>query len=215
MSQRTRKTIFFSVLLFFFFRLSSTLVQDFCVGNLESAESPAGFTCKEATEVTVSDFVFSGLAKAGNTSNIIMAAVTPAFVNQFPGLNGLGISVARLDFAVGGVVPLHTHPAASEILFVKQGTIEAGFISSANSVYYTTLHKGDVMVFPKGLLHYQINAGSDTAVAIVSFSSPNPGLQITSFALFGNSLPSELVESVTFVSKAEVKRLKKILGGTG
>ena len=41
----------------------------------------------------------------------------------------------------------------------------AGFISSANSVYYKTLNKGDVMVFPQGLLHFQINGGWRTATA--------------------------------------------------
>ncbi|XP_074580178.1 auxin-binding protein ABP20-like [Curcuma longa] len=214
--QRTRKTIFLSVLFFFFvFMLTGTVAQDFCVADLAGVQTPAGFACKKVTQVTVSDFVFSGLGKAGNTSNIIKAAVTPAFVNQFPGVNGLGISAARIDIAVGGVVPLHTHPAASELLFVTQGSITAGFISTANSVYYTTLNKGDVMVFPQGLLHFQINAGGVTAVAIAIFSSPSPGLQITSIALFGNSLPSKLVEAVTFLDDAEVKRLKKVLGGTG
>ncbi|XP_042386208.1 germin-like protein 8-14 [Zingiber officinale] len=218
MAQRTRKTIFISLLFFFFFfifMLSGTMAQDFCVGDLSGAQTPAGFPCKKVAQVTVSDFVFSGLAKAGNTSNIIKAAVTPAFVNQFPAVNGLGISAARLDIAPGGVVPLHTHPAASEFLVVTQGTIAAGFITSSNDVYYTTLRKGDAMVFPQGLLHYQINAGGVTAVAIVSFSSPSPGLQITPIALFGNDLPSALVEAVTFLDDAEVKRLKKVLGGSG
>ncbi|KAI4355435.1 hypothetical protein L6164_004210 [Bauhinia variegata] len=68
---------------------SHALVQDFCVADLKGPDSPAGFACKPPGKVIVDDFVFSGLAKAGNTTNIISAAVTPAFVGQFPGLNGL------------------------------------------------------------------------------------------------------------------------------
>lgn len=193
---------------------SLALTQDFCVADLTCSDTPAGYPCKDS--VTAGDFAYHGLAAAGNTSNLIKAAVTPAFVGQFPGVNGLGISAARLDIAVGGVVPIHTHPAGSELLFVTQGTVAAGFISSgANTVYTKTLYAGDIMVFPQGLLHYQYNAGTGPAVALVAFSSPNPGLQITDFALFANNLPSAVVEKVTFLDDAQVKKLKSVLGGSG
>ncbi|XP_068662959.1 auxin-binding protein ABP19a-like [Aristolochia californica] len=203
----------------FFFFLSLLFVvskaADFCVGDLKGPVSPAGYSCKTEANVTVDDFVFSGLGVAGNTSNLIKAAVTPAFSAQFPGLNGLGISLARLDLAAGGVIPIHTHPGASEVLVVVQGSIFAGFISTANAVYLKSLKKGDIMVFPRGLLHFQINAGGRTAIAFASFSDPSPGLQITDFALFANNLPSALVEKVTFLDDAQVKKLKGVLGGTG
>ena len=190
------------------------LTQDFCVADLACPDTPAGYPCKKG--VGPGDFYYHGLATAGNTNNLIKAAVTPAFVGQFPGVNGLGISAARLDIAVGGVVPLHTHPAASELLFVTEGTILAGFISSSsNTVYTKTLYKGDIMVFPQGLLLYQYNGGSSPAVALVAFSGPNPGLQITDYALFANNLPSAVVETVTFLDDAQVKKLKSVLGGSG
>ncbi|XP_008784308.2 germin-like protein 8-14 [Phoenix dactylifera] len=207
--------IFLLLSLLLLLLLSSSHAADFCVADLTGRLTPSGYECKKEAAVTTNDFVFTGLGKAGNTSNLIKAAVTPAFVAQFPGVNGLGISAARLDIAPGGVVPLHTHPAATEFLVVTQGTICAGFISTANNVYYKSLNTGDSMLFPQGLLHFQVNGGGTTAVAIVSFSSPSPGLQITSFALFANNLPSALVEKVTFLDDAEVKKLKKLLGGTG
>ncbi|KAI0494531.1 hypothetical protein KFK09_024669 [Dendrobium nobile] len=195
--------------------LSPSSAADFCVADLSLPTTPAGFSCKKESTVTISDFVFSGLGATGNTDNIIKAAVTPAFSQQFPGLNGLGISTIRLDIDIDGVVPLHTHPAASEVLLVTQGAILAGFISSSNSVYYKTLYEGDLMVFPQGLLHFQVQCGSTAAVAFATFNSPDPGLQITSLSLFGSSLPSPLVEKVTFLDDAQVKKLKKVLGGTG
>ncbi|KAI8023563.1 Auxin-binding protein ABP19a [Camellia lanceoleosa] len=206
--------ILFVVLLLFSYSHGSVL--DFCVADLTLPDGPAGYSCKKPAKVTVNDFVYSALGIAGNTSNLIKAAVTPAFAAQFPGVNGLGLSMARLDLAVDGVVPIHTHPGGSEILFVVEGTICAGFISSsANTVYFRTLYKGDVMVFPQGLLHFQFNSGNISALAIVSFSSPSPGLQITTFALFANNLPSALVKKVTFLDDAQVKKLKIVLGGTG
>lgn len=192
---------------------SEALVQDFCVADLMLPAGPAGYPCKKS--VTEKDFAYSGLATPGNTTNIISAAVTPAFDGQFPGVNGLGISIARLDMAAGGVIPLHTHPGGSELLVVIEGTICAGFISSfANTVYLKTLNKGEIMVFPQGLLHFQFNSGKGPALAFVSFGTQNPGLQITDFALFKNDFPTELVAKTTFLDVAQIKKLKGVLGGT-
>ncbi|XP_050235171.1 germin-like protein subfamily 3 member 1 [Mercurialis annua] len=205
--------IFLTALLFV---TPSSHAADFCVAKLKGFGGPSGYACRDPAKVTVDDFIFSGLGIPGNTTNIISAAVTPAFVQQFPGLNGLGLSGGRLDLAAGGVIPLHTHPAASELLFVASGKITAGFISSgANVVYTKTLMKGDLMVFPQGLLHFQINAGGYPALGIVTFNSPEPGLQITDFALFANNFPTPLIEKSTFLDEATIKKLKSVLGGTG
>ncbi|CAB4288157.1 unnamed protein product [Prunus armeniaca] len=206
----------FPILFTFFLLLSSSnaAVQDFCVADLAAPEGPAGFSCKKPASVKVNDFVFSGLGIAGNTSNIIKAAVTPAFAAQFPGVNGLGISIARLDLAVGGVVPFHTHPGASEVLIVAEGTICAGFVASDNTPYLQTLEKGDIMVFPQGLLHFQVNGGEAPALAFASFGSASPGLQILDFALFKNDLATKLIGQTTFLDAAQIKKLKGVLGGT-
>ncbi|KAL3535529.1 hypothetical protein ACH5RR_003990 [Cinchona calisaya] len=189
-------------------------VLDFCVAEPSLPFGPAGYSCKNPANVVVDDFVYN-LSAAGNTSNLLKAAVTPAFAPAFPGVNGLGISIARLDFAVGGVIPFHTHPGASEILVVIQGQISTAFISSNdNVVYYKTLYQGDVMVFPQGLLHFQINSGNGPALAYSSFSSANPGLQITDYAMFGNNLPTNIVVKATFLDTLEVKKLKRVFGGT-
>lgn len=210
-------TMFFQA--FFIFSLlflsSEAAVLDFCVGDLSVPDGPGGYACKKPSAVTANDFVFSGLATPVKLNPLIKAAVTPAFAPQFPGLNGLGISMARLDLAIGGVIPMHTHPGASEVLYVVTGEICAGFISSSdNKVFFKNLKQGDIMVFPQGLLHFQINSGKTTGLAIVSFSSPTPGLQITDFALFANDLATEIVQATTFLDAATIKKLKGVLGGT-
>ncbi|KVH94002.1 RmlC-like cupin domain-containing protein [Cynara cardunculus var. scolymus] len=85
------------------FVASTASVQDFCVADLSQSDTPSGFPCKDVKKLSVADFVYSGLGVAGNTTNLIKAAVTPAFTAQFPGVNGLGISMARLDLATGGI----------------------------------------------------------------------------------------------------------------
>ncbi|CAK9158602.1 unnamed protein product [Ilex paraguariensis] len=65
-----------------------------------------------------------GLHIAGNTSNRFGSVVTPVNVAQIPGLNTLGISLARIDYAAWGVLPPHMHPCATEILTVLEGTLE-------------------------------------------------------------------------------------------
>ena len=95
-----------------------------------------------------------------------------------------------------------------------EGTIIAGFISSDNTAYFKTLNKGDVMVFPQALLHFQVNVGNTPALAFVSLNSPNPGFQFISASLFANNLPSSIVEKITLIDEDQVKKLKSIFGGT-
>lgn len=140
--------------------------------------------------VTANDFRLRGLDKAGDTSNQLGFKVTQAFVMQLPGLNTLGISMVRLDFAAPlGLNPPHTHPRATEILVVIEGTLLVGFITTNNTLISTKLEKGDVFVFPRGLVHFQQNIGSVNAVAISALNSQNPGTQQVAAALFGASPP--------------------------
>lgn len=149
-----------------------------------------GFPCMDASRVTANDFMFRGLDIAGDTSNMMGSNVTPANVMQIPGLNTLGISLARIDFAAPlGLNPPHTHPRATEILVVMEGTLSVGFITTANKLFTKTLKKGDVFVFPKGLVHFQQNVGYSNAVAIAALSSQLPGTQQVAQSLFGASPP--------------------------
>ncbi|KAM0949190.1 hypothetical protein DsansV1_C06g0067651 [Dioscorea sansibarensis] len=208
----------FPINILFIFFLSTTsyaaVVQDFCVADLTVPAGPSGYSCKSPEKVTVDDFIFSGFRQPANTSNTTKISVTPAFSSQFPGINGLGISVARLETQQGGVVPLHSHPGSSEIVVVTEGSLVAGFISSANNVYYKTIEKGDTIVFPEGLLHFIVNAGNDTAKALFVFSSSEPRTQLTSLSLFGNDLPASIVEKFSFLDVEDVIKYKKLLGGS-
>lgn len=149
-----------------------------------------GFPCKNANDVGANDFFFSGLHIAGNTSNPVGSRVTPVTVAQLPGLNTLGISMVRIDYAPWGINPPHTHPRATEILTVLEGTLEVGFVTSNpdNKLFTKVIRKGDVFVFPVGLVHFQRNVGGlGNAVAVAALSSQNPGVITVANAVFGST----------------------------
>ncbi|KAB1206460.1 Germin-like protein subfamily 1 member 14 [Morella rubra] len=117
--------------------------------------------------------------------------VTLVNVDKLPGLNTLGISLARIDFAPYGLNPPHTHPRGTEILVVAEGTLYVGFVTSNtdNKLFTKVLNKGDVFVFPIGLIHFQFNVGKTNAVAFAGLSSQNPGVITIANAVFGSNPP--------------------------
>ncbi|KAF3447166.1 hypothetical protein FNV43_RR12346 [Rhamnella rubrinervis] len=165
-------------------------LQDFCVAanDPKSALFVNGKFCKDPKLADANDFFFSGLDKPGNTANRVGSNVTAVNVNQIPGLNTLGISLARIDYAPYGLNPPHTHPRATEILVVADGTLHVGFVTSnpENRLITKVLNKGDVFVFPVGLIHFQFNPGHDNAVAFAGLSSQNPGVITIANAVFGS-----------------------------
>ncbi|KAK1371500.1 hypothetical protein POM88_037592 [Heracleum sosnowskyi] len=185
-----------SIILVVLIALSSSLamaadqspLQDFCVAESSSQVRLNGLACKNPSMVQASDFSFSGLHIAGNTSNAVGSRVTPVAATQIPGLNTLGISLVRIDYAPWGINPPHTHPRATEILTVMEGSLEVGFITSNpdNRLISKILNKGDVFVFPIGLVHYQRNVGNGYAMAIAGLSSQNPGVITMANAVFGS-----------------------------
>ncbi|KAL3701985.1 hypothetical protein R1sor_020007 [Riccia sorocarpa] len=119
------------------------------------------------------------------------ANVTAVNVNVFPALSGLGVSNALLPTVVyppGSVNVPHTHPRGTETLFIIEGTLEVGLIHTTAPVpmlFTQTLHKDDIFVFPRGLVHFQINKSKQAVRAYASFSSTNPGLVSLPRTLFG------------------------------
>ncbi|PQQ08475.1 germin-like protein subfamily T member 2 [Prunus yedoensis var. nudiflora] len=107
---------------------------DLCVANLTASASSSNFPCKLPSEVTADDFVFDGLSKQGNVTNLFGVAVTTGNVLSFPGLNTLGLSMNRVDFGPGGINPPHSHPRASEIGIVIEGKILSGIVTTKKCV---------------------------------------------------------------------------------
>ncbi|URE06171.1 germin-like protein [Musa troglodytarum] len=168
-------------------------LQDFCVADMDSKVRVNGFVCKDPTVVKAEDFFSTGLDKAGDTGKKLGSNVTAVNVNKIVGLNTLGISMVRIDYAPKGLNAPHTHPRATEILTVIEGQLFVGFVTSnsdnGNRLFTKMLKKGDVFVFPEGLIHFQFNPGHTNTVAIGALSSQNPGTITIANAVFGSKPP--------------------------
>ncbi|KAL8208833.1 hypothetical protein R6Q57_008245 [Mikania cordata] len=200
--------IIITIFLASFISADPDLLQDVCVADLASGVKLNGFPCK--SNISADDFFFAGLANPGLTNNTFGATVTPASVQQITGLNTLGVSMARIDYAPGGLNPPHTHPRATEIVFVLEGELEVGFITTENKLFSKTIKKGEIFTFPRGLIHFQINNGKVPAAVIAAFNSQLPGTQRVANALFASSpTVDDVVLTKAFqVGTKEVEKIK-------
>ncbi|XP_031379292.1 germin-like protein subfamily 1 member 13 [Punica granatum] len=169
-------------------------LQDICVAIAEpkNAVFVNGKFCKNPNLTVADDFLYQGLNMPGDTNNKLGSKVTPVTVDQISGLNTLGISAARIDFAPYGLNPPHTHPRGTEFLIVVEGELYVGFVLSnqlGNRLITKVLKPGDVFVFPIGMIHFQLNVGKINAVAFAGLSSQNPGVITIANAVFGAKPP--------------------------
>ncbi|XP_004497160.1 germin-like protein subfamily 3 member 2 [Cicer arietinum] len=179
-------------------------VMDFCIAK----STDNSFTCKNSSTATVEDFTFSGIKVPGNFKETGFASMG-VNSNIFPGLNTLGMSFVRADFDVGGVNVPHFHPRATEVAFVLEGKIYSGFVDTKNKIFAKVLEKGEVMVFPRGLVHFQMNVGDVPATILGSFDSQNPGLMKIPNVVFGSEIKDELLEKAFGFTSKELSKLKK------
>nr|KJB82337.1 hypothetical protein B456_013G190400 [Gossypium raimondii] len=153
-------------------------LQDFCVAIKDiNNVFVNGKFCKDPKLAVAEDFFFSGLNRSRNTSNPVGSNVTMINVDIIPGLNTLGLTLVRVDYAPYGVNPPHTHPRGSEILLVVEGTLYVGFVTASpeNRLFTKILNPGD------------FNIGKTAAVAFAGLSSQNAGRITIADAVFGSN----------------------------
>ena len=135
-------------------------------------------------------------------------------VDQILGLNTLDISFVRIDYAPYGQNPPHTHPHATEILIVLEGTLYVGFVTSntKNRLFTKVLNKVDVFVFPVGLIHFQFKVGKTNAIAIAGLSSQNAGVITIANAVFGSNPPinPDVLTKAFQLNKNVIQHLQKL-----
>lgn len=129
---------------------------------------------------------------------------------NLPGLNTLGISMSRLDFAPDSMFSPHYHPHASEILVFIEGTLEVGFVSSTNNLFMKVSKKGNAYMFPQGLIHSQYNPGKTNGVAFSGLNSQNPGAVFVAKAVFGSkpAISSDVLTKAFQLDKKTIDRLQ-------
>ena len=91
-------------------------------------------------------------------------------------------------------------------------TLYVGFVTSNpdNKLFTKVVNKGDVFVFPQGLIHFQFNYGTKNAVALAALSSQNPGVITVANSVFGSkpSIPDDILAKAFQVDKITVDRIQ-------
>lgn len=189
---------------------------DFCVTDFDPAysERPTGAACKKVEDVVSADFKFT--IKPATPTGRNKLGITAAFADQWPGLNSLGSSLGRVDLLEGGLVPPHSHPRATELVYILKGSVLCGFVGSDNRLYQEVVRAGQAFVVPKALIHFFKNNGNSAASFIAFFNSQNPGLQLTSAALLASSpkLASSIVAQDWNVKSSQVDAVAKSYGAS-
>nr|GMC83052.1 germin-like protein subfamily 1 member 13 [Ipomoea batatas] len=115
-------------------------LQDFCVAVNDSMAAVNGKICKNPNQVVANDFLFRGLNMPGNTSNPLGSKVTPVNVNNLPGLNTLGISLALVAgdvfvFPEGLIHFQFNVGKTNAVAFAGLSSQNPGVITIANAVF--------------------------------------------------------------------------------
>ncbi|KAG6540975.1 hypothetical protein Mapa_017645 [Marchantia paleacea] len=160
-----------------------------------------------ASTITGEYFTFKGLRDFSAAPGIFGSKKVTQI--EFPALTGLGVGVTLLEFKPTTLNPPHTHPRGTELLYVMAGTLEVGLVDSANKLYAATLRKGDLFVFPQGLVHFQINkSGKKTVRALSAFGSSNAGTISLPRNIFGSGIDDAILLSAFKITSEELKALE-------
>ncbi|XP_024532776.1 putative germin-like protein 8-1 [Selaginella moellendorffii] len=186
-------------------------LQDFYVEDPNSNILINGVPCKDPTTVTADDFTSTILRQGPVTNNTLRIQVDLIDITMFPGLNTQGLSIARLAFGPFGVNPPHNHPRASEVIWLLQGHLYVGFVSTSNQLFAKVLHPGDLFIFPRGLVHFQRNLDNLDTVAVAALGSQNPGRTDMARALFQTTpnIMNEVLEAALQVDENEIDNLRR------
>ncbi|XP_072980322.1 germin-like protein 9-3 [Typha angustifolia] len=161
-----------------------------------------------ATVVDGNFFTFTGMRTVINSGPPSAFKVLKASMAEFPALNGQSISYAVLMYPSDSVNPPHTHPRAAELLFLVDGTLEVGFVDTANKLYTQTLQPGDMFVFPKGLVHYQFCSSQSPAIAISAFGSASAGTVSVPGSVFTTGIDDTILAKSFKTDVATIQKIK-------
>ncbi|GLJ48670.1 hypothetical protein SUGI_1026700 [Cryptomeria japonica] len=138
-----------------------------------------------------------------------------AVAAEFLALNGLGLSMAVLQFPAGGLTPPQTNPRTSELMFLVDETLLVGVVDTTGKFFTQTLISGDLFVFPKGLLHYQLNMDAAfEALAVSAFGSANAGTVSVPSTLFTPGIPDDVLAKSFKTNTQTIELLKGGLKST-
>ncbi|KAK1286889.1 Germin-like protein 9-3 [Acorus calamus] len=162
--------------------------------------------------ITRQFFTFTGFRnlRKANLTGKTNAMIAKATKKEFPALDGQSVSVATIMYPPSGINPPHTHPRAAELLIVLQGTLEVGFVDTQNKLFVQTLQPADLFIFPKGLVHFQVNRDTEfPAVALGVFGSASAGTVSLPGSVFGSGISEEILAKAFKTDEGTISKIVK------
>jgi len=138
------------------------------------------------------DWLFDFNAGVGTTISA-GGNLTLANVANFPALFANGMAMAIGQLAPCGMNTPHTHPRATEFLYLaSSGQLQTGFIEENGARFViNTLSQGQGTIFPKGSTHFQANLGCEPLTFVAALNDEDPGASQVAQRFFG--LPTDVV----------------------
>jgi quercetin dioxygenase-like cupin family protein len=181
-----------------------------------------GLPCIDPATARADHFATSALSRPTDLSSATLFGFNVMLTNpatSLPGANAQGLAMARIVLAPGGMVPLHSHPCASEVALVLGGggggVVLVGFADTSYRLYTQLLCAGEAFVFPRGMVHFMRNLDTAAPTVVLSgFSSQSPGAQLVPFSAFQTEppLPEEVVKKTFKITGQDVQRIQRNLG---
>lgn len=133
----------------------------------------------------VNSFVFRDIYSNGVVVNGTGGIRAGLSTDKFPAITTQGLTIVRFRIVPCGCQLAHSHPRASEILsLISGGPLQVGFVDTKGETHVNLLYPGDVTLFPRGMIHFELNVGDKEAEYISALNSQNPGTLTAAAALF-------------------------------
>ncbi|PPD93891.1 hypothetical protein ES288_D04G071900v1 [Gossypium darwinii] len=125
--------------------------------------------------------------------------VVVANVEKIPCLNTLLVTMSHIHYS-----------PTIEIVFILEGELEVSFLTTSNMFISKLIKKGEIFLFPKGLVHFHKNIGRMPAAVITTFNSKNLGTQSIVSTLFVAmpTIPIDLLSKEFQIDTNEVEKIK-------
>ncbi|XP_065862165.1 germin-like protein 9-3 [Euphorbia lathyris] len=190
-----------------------TIIENAILSNAEDPNILKDFLVPPSLNpenITRQYFTYTGFRplRKANLTGKTTALVTKVTLKEFPALEGQGVSVSAIIYPPSGMNLPHLHPRASELLVVLLGTLEVGFVDTTNKLFMRTLQPSDMFIFPKGLIHFQVNTRFDSpAYALGVFGSANSGTVSLPGTIFGSGISPEILANGFNVDQETISKL--------
>ncbi|GLJ37209.1 hypothetical protein SUGI_0754630 [Cryptomeria japonica] len=91
------------------------------------------------------------------------------------------------------------------LTLISGGHLQVGFVDTQGQAFIDILHPGDVTIFSRGTLHFELNVGTEEANYISALNSQNPGVVTSSMSIL--KLPLRSVATAFNITQQAVKKL--------